>query len=354
MKQGRSLKDAKAERAAKKRRAMRRKRSLVLLIEVLVLASLIGTGYVLTKYKKIQQEQLQESDIQVNEGAKQEKYRTVALFGVDSREGEMGVGTYADTIMIATIDKETKEIKLVSVYRDLLTMQLNRRIGKANQSYFNGGPLETINMLNKNLDLDVKDYITVDFKAMAGAVDLLGGIEVYLSENEAGEINRYIDETAMVVGKDAKRVKEGKQTLDGVQTVTYARVGKNISNDYGRTECQRLIVEKLIEKIKHQNVMTLDNIINQVFPQVATSFTLEELLGLTADVMQYNLSETRGYPFEKTEVVFEKVQNAVIPAGSVENIEELHEFLYPKNEYEVSETVKETVKQIDGQIQNKE
>ena len=135
MKQGRSLKDAKAERAAKKRRARKRKRALVLLIEVLVLASLLGTGYVLTKYKKIQKEHLSQADIQVNEGVKQEAYTTIALFGGDSREGKLGAGTHADTIMIVSIDKETKEMKLVSVYRDLLTMQLNQRIGKANQAY---------------------------------------------------------------------------------------------------------------------------------------------------------------------------------------------------------------------------
>ena len=103
----------------------------------------------------------------MNEGANQEGYTTVALFGGDSREGQLEEGTHADCIIVATIDNQTKEVKMVSVYRDTLTEQMNGEIKKANNAYFTGGPQDAINMLNKNLDLDIQNYVTVDFKALA-------------------------------------------------------------------------------------------------------------------------------------------------------------------------------------------
>ena len=151
MKQGRSLKEVKAERVAKKKKARRRKRVIVLLAELFVLAILLGTGYVMTKYGKFQLNLFGEGDILVNDGAKKEGYTTIALFGGDSREGQLEAGTHADTIMVVSIDNATKEVKLVSVYRDLLTKQMNGEIKKANNAYFVGGPKDAINMLNKKI-----------------------------------------------------------------------------------------------------------------------------------------------------------------------------------------------------------
>lgn len=348
MKQGRSLKDAKAERAAKKRRAKKRRRIIVLLVEIIILMSLLGIGYMMTKYGKFQLNLFEEGDIQINDGAKQENYMTIALFGGDSREGELEAGTHADTIMVASIDKETKEIKIVSIYRDLMTRQLDGKVKKANHAYFNGGPLEAVNMLNQNFDLDIQDYVTVDFKAMADVVDLLGGIEVDVTDAEAEEINNYIDETAMVAEKKAKHIKGGMQTLDGVQAVTYARIRKNVGGDYARTQRQRLVIEKMVEKVKHTDLSTLNEIIDKVFPQVSTSFTLKELISLAAGVLQYELGETSGFPFEKTDGSVEGIGSVVVPLGVVENAEELHEFLYPKTEYTASETVREIAQEIEA------
>ena len=212
MKQGRSLKEAKAERAAKKRRARRRRRVIVLLVELFVLFTLLGVGYVMSKYGKFQLNMFGDGDIVKNEGVEKKGYTTIALFGGDSREGELEAGTHADTIMIVSIDNETKEVKLVSVYRDLIVKRPDGKLGKANSSYFLGGPKQAINMLNQNFDLDIEDYVTVDFTAMADVVDKLGGIEIDVTDAEAQEMNNYIGETADVTGKKAKRVKGGLQT----------------------------------------------------------------------------------------------------------------------------------------------
>lgn len=346
-KRGRSLKEAKAEKAARKRRAKRRRRAIFLIVEILILAALLAVGYVMVKYGKIQLNMFGTGDILFNEGVKQEGYTTIALFGGDSREGQLEEGTHADTIIVAAINNDTKEVKLVSVYRDLMMRQISGNIKKANNAYFVGGPQEAINMLNRNLDLDIEHYVTVDFKALADTIDLLGGIEVDLTEDEATAMNEYIGETAMVADKEAIYVTGGLQTLDGVQAVTYARIRKNVGGDYARTERQRVVLQKVVEKVKQTNLSTINAIIDEVFPQVSTSFTLTELIKLAAGAMQYELGETSGFPFEYTDGSVEGIGSVVIPLGFVENVEELHQFLYPQDEYTVSQTVQDIATEIE-------
>ncbi len=347
-KRGRTLKEAKAERVAKKRRAKRRRRAIFLIVEILILLALLAVGYVMVKYGKIQLNMFGDGDILFNEGIRQEGYTTVALFGGDSREGQLEEGTHADTIIVAAINNDTKEVKLVSVYRDLMLQQMDGNIKKANNAYFVGGPQEAINMLNRNLDLDIEHYVTMDFKALANTIDLLGGIEVELNADEAAELNRASKETALVVGQKALLVSEGRQILDGVQAVTYARIRKNVGGDYARTERQRLVIQKVVEKLKQTDLSTLNNVIDEVFPQVSTSFTLTELFKLAAGAMQYELGESSGFPFELTDGSVEGIGSVVIPLGFVENVEELHEFLYPKDEYTVSDTVQEIAEEIES------
>lgn len=342
----RSLKAAKAERAAKKRRARRRKRAIFMTIQFMILFVLVGIGYVMVKYGKIQLNAFGDGEIVITDGIKQEGYTTIALFGGDSREGQLQAGTHADTIIIAAIDNETKEIRLMSIYRDTMVKESNGELKKANNAYFQGGPKEAINMLNRNFDLDIEQYVTVDFKALADTIDLLGGIEIEVSEQEAVETNKYLGETAMVVGKKVPNVSAGVQTLDGVQAVTYARIRKNVGEDYARTERQRLVIQKVAEKVKQTDLATINSIIDKVFPQVSTSFTLGEAVKLAAGVLQYELGETAGFPFELTDGEVDG-KSMVIPLGVVENVQELHAFLYPKDEYTVSQTVLDIAKEVE-------
>ena len=348
MKQGRSLKEAKAERAAKKRRAKCRRRVIVLLVELFILFTLLGIGYVMSKYGKFQLHMFGDGDIVKNEGVEKEGYTTIALFGGDSREGELEAGTHADTIMIVSIDNDTKEVKLVSVYRDLIVKRPDGKLGKANSSYFLGGPKQAINMLNQNFDLDIEDYVTVDFTVMADVVDKLGGIEIDVTDAEAQEMNNYIGETADVTGKRAKRVKGGLQTLDGVQAVTYSRIRKNVGGDYARTERQRIVIQKLAEKVKDTDLSTILDLIDTVFPRISTSFTLKEMISLATGVFRYELGESKGFAFEHSDGNVKGIGSVVVPLGVTQNVEEMHAFLYPKAEYSVSETVQTIAQEIES------
>lgn len=333
----------------KRKKSRRKKRVLFLLAEIVILAILLGVGYVILKYDKFQVTSFDEGEIKVNDGANQEGYKTIALFGGDSREGQLEEGTHADCIIVASIDNQTKEVKMTSVYRDTLMEQANGELKKANNAYFVGGPKDAINMLNQNLDLDIQDYVTVDFKALADTVDLLGGIEIDIKEEEIQYMNEFLEETAQVAGKEANFIEAaGVQRLDGSQAVTYARIRSTAGGDYTRTERQRLVLEKIFDKVLHTKLGTINKIIDKVFPQVSTSFSLKDLLTLAAGTAQYQLGETKGFPFELTDGNVEGVGSSVIPLGFAENVQELHEFLYPKDEY----TVSEEVRAIAGEIES--
>lgn len=338
----RELAAIRAAKARKRRRRRKRLRAAIIFIETFILIMLMGTAYVMAKYDKFQKVDIDKGDIEVNEGIKLEGYTTVALFGGDSREGQLEEGTHADTIIIVSIDNESKEIRMASIYRDTLLKQMNDTYRKANNAYFVGGPEEAINMLNKNLDLDIEDYATVDFKAMADVVDLMGGIEITVTDAEAQMMNKYIGETAKAAKKTANELESGgTYTLDGPQAVTYSRLRKLEGGDYRRTERQREVIKKLFEKVTTTDLATINEIIDTVFPQVSTSFSLKKIIGLASALMDYKLGESTGFPFEKADgITYPEAGDVVVAQGLAENVKELHEFLYPnETEMEVSDMV---------------
>ncbi len=345
----RELAAVRAARARKRRRRKKRLRAVILFFETIILMLLMGTAYVMVKYDKFQFVGM--DNIEVNEGIDLEGYTTIALFGGDSREGQLEEGTHADTIIVVSIDNESKDIRMASIYRDTLLKQMNDTYRKANNAYFVGGPEEAVNMLNKNLDLDIEDYATVDFKAMADVVDLLGGIEITVTDAEAKMMNKYIGETAKAAGKKAKELEGGgTYKLDGPQAVTYSRLRKLEGGDYKRTERQRTVIKKLFKKIKTTDLATINDIIDTVFPQVSTSFSLKKIIGLASALMDYTFGESEGFPFEKSDgITYPEAGDVVVAQGLAENVRELHEFLYPN---QVPEEVSETVQTISAELEN--
>ncbi|WP_418615325.1 LCP family protein, partial [[Ruminococcus] torques] len=267
-------------------------------------------------------------------------YTNVALFGVDSRDGDLGEGNRTDCIIVASLNNKTKEIKMVSVYRDTLLDLSEGTYQKCNAAYSYGGPVLAINMLNMNLDLDIQDYVTVDFGAIADAVDLLGGIEIEVTEEELPYINQYIPETANSAGKAANLLQSaGLQKLDGTQATTYARIRSTAGGDFTRTERQRLVIEKMFEKAKGADIGTLNKIIDKVFPQVSTSFTLPEILKYASAYSEYKLVGNMGFPEDKYTDMLSEIGSVVVPDDLVSNVTKLHEFLFGTTGYVPSSTV---------------
>lgn len=315
-----------------------------------VLICLVGSAaiYVAAQWSRIDRQEVRADDLVINQEVMEknanidlgEGYTNIALFGVDSRDGNLGEGNRTDMIIVASLNNETKEIRLVSVYRDTLLNLSEGTYQKCNAAYSYGGPTMAINMLNMNLDLDIEDYVTVDFGAISDMIDQLGGVEITIEEEELEAFNKYVTETARVAGKEAHKIDEpGTYLMDGSQATTYARIRSTAGGDFTRTERQRIVIEKAVEKIQKADLLTINNIISEVFPQISTSFTLQEILYYAQAYSQYKLLENTGFPFDQTTDTISGLGSIVIPQNLTDNVSQLHEFLFGDTDYTPSDTV---------------
>lgn len=346
------------KKSGKKPRLSRWQKVFVGVVIFLLCLLSAAVVYVYAKWSKVDKTDIKPEDIVINEEVQMNKeldlgegYTNVALFGVDSRDGSLGEGNRTDCIIIASLNNETKEIKMVSVYRDTLLDLSEGTYQKCNAAYSYGGPVLAINMLNMNLDLDIEDYVTVDFGAIADAIDLLGGVEIDVKEEEIKTLNKYINETARSAGKKANKVTEpGLQLLDGSQATTYARIRSTAGGDFTRTERQRLVIEKMFEKAKKADLATINQIIDEVFPQVSTSFTLQEVLMYASAYSEYTLGDNMGFPSSNYTDTVSGLGSIVVPDDLISNVSELHEFLFGKTDYTPSSTVQNVNSNIQSTV----
>ncbi|MCC8052115.1 MAG: LCP family protein [Clostridiales bacterium] len=330
--QERSRQGAMAKKKKKKKKLLWIPAILVLLVAAV---GIFGTAML----GKLDRQKL--SDILINSGVSESGYRNIAIFGVDSREGELESGTRTDTIIIASINKKTGDIKLVSVYRDTYLDNTDDHYRKATEAYANGGADLAVNMLNKNLDLDIEDYITVDFEAVIEVVDELGGVEVTLDDEEVYWLNAYLVETSEVTGRSYTEVtSSGTQTLTGIQAMAYCRIRYTTGWDYKRTERQRTVLTQIFLKAQQQGITSLISVVNNMLPYVYTSLSNTDLISLATGISKYNIADSQGFPFESTTATISSA-DCVIPQTLATNVAELHELLYDDTEYTVSSTVQE-------------
>ena len=242
-------------------------------------------AYVASKVDKMEVKQLDVNKLEINREVEHRTgYLNVALFGVDSRDASLDKGTRSDTIMIASLNQETGEVKVTSIYRDTLLQLSDGTYNKANSAYSFGGVEGAVAFLNKNLDMNIDHYVTVNFNAMIDIVDALGGIEVDLTEDELYWTNEYCGETSIVTDKSYEPLTAaGVQTLGGVQATAYCRIRYTAGSDFKRTERQRLVIQKIAEKLQKANLATINKIVDEVFSEVGTNFTMQEILSYAKD-----------------------------------------------------------------------
>lgn len=344
----------------KKKKLTKRKRQRYKIIGLIVLVILIFilliAAFALSKWNKLDKIAISKKDVEVNdlteETAKSMKgYTTIALFGLDNRSNGNFESGNSDTIIVVSINNDSGEIKMASVYRDTFLDIGDDSFNKANAAYNRGGPKQAINMLNRNLDLNITDYVSVDFNAVVDVVDAVGGIELDITEEEAHYINGYIDEIMDVTGKSSSHVSAGTQTVDGVQATAYARIRYTSGWDFKRTERQRTVIAKTFEKAKQVNLATLNSLVDVILPEVSTSLSIPEILGLAKNVTKYNMGENTGFPFETHTVDVGKITYAEAAVDFEANVTELHKFLFSSENYTPSATVKElseTLKSLTG------
>lgn len=326
----------------KKKLSANAKWGIAFLIELLVLALMIVVYvgvYFNKKYDKVQYHEINEEDLAINEGSNeaQKGYTTIALFGIDARSNtDMEEGNRSDSIMIASINNDTKEVRIVSVYRDTL-LEIEDGSGlttKINAAYAYGGPELAIQTLNSNLDLQITDFVTVNFLALTKAIDDLGGINVDITEGELAVINSGISEQMNITGIYSDGVfTTGPQLLNGTQATAYARIRSTDQGDITRTERQREVLSKMIAKAKASDLSTVNNIIDDVFPNICTSISKEDMLALAKGLMQYELGDTIGFPMAWTPVNHASKGSIIVPANLEANVSALHEFLFDTPDY---------------------
>lgn len=265
---------------------------------------------------------------------------TVAFFGIDARDMSDLSSSNSDVIIIASVNNKTGEIKMASVYRDTCLKTGKSRYKKVNEAYGIGGPKKAIEVLNENLDLQIDDYVAVNWAAVAQAINILGGVDVEISDKEFFYINSYITETVNSTGIGSTHLEHtGMNHLDGVQAVAYCRI-RYSDSDFKRTERQRLVLSLMLEKAKAADWATINNVIETVFPMTASSIDTSNIIYLGKNIFNYKLTETTGFPFDHKEKRVEKL-DYVFPDKLVNNVSKLHQFLYGTEEYDPSDAVKE-------------
>ena len=245
-------------------------KALVIIIAIiLVIAATIGI-FIWTKLNKINYEKVSKEDIEISAGVEEnlKEYRNIAIFGIDTRENTYS-GSRTDCIIIASINQNTKEVKLVSVYRDTYLDISRYGLDKVNHAYAYGGAALSMSTLNTNLDLDITEFVTVNFESTKDIIDKMGGVEITVTSAEASQIPGI---------KSA-----GTYNLTGEQALAYGRIRK-IDSDYARTERMRTVLTEVFNKAKKMSVTDLNNVLDKVLPEVYTNITKSDILTLIQQI----------------------------------------------------------------------
>ncbi len=345
---GRTKKGAAKRMSAKEKARKKRNRILLFVGEILLLAVMLLVLWGVTRTEKVGYLEIPEEDIVINESVSEEQleimkgYRNVALFGVDSTVGALAKNTRSDSILIASINQDTKEIRLVSLYRDTFLNLGNDKYNKCNAAYAAGGPKQAISMLNANLDLNITEFVTIGFAGLVDVVDALGGIEMDITEAEIKHLNNYQIGIAENLKRDYKPVTStGRQTLDGMQATAYCRIRYTKGDDFRRAERQRDVLKAIMEKAKNASVPQLVEIADSVFDEVYTSFGLTEITELLGEAAQYKIVSDDGFPREDMRWTgnIGSPGDCIVPNNLTDNVSWLHEYLFGESGYVPSSEV---------------
>lgn len=223
-------------------------------------------------------------DDEVN-AAEEANVKNIALFGLDRRD--QGQASRSDCIMILSVDESARTIKLSSIMRDTYVNVYGHGMTKITHAYAYGGPVLAVRTINENFQLDIRDFITVDFFQLEKLIDILGGVTIDVMPEEITAINENINETARIENKDAELIKSsGSQLLNGMQAVAYSRVRHTAGDDYKRTERQREVMQCILEKLLEVKVSKYPEVLQNMLPYIETSMDAYKILKLGMQVQE--------------------------------------------------------------------
>lgn len=320
-------------------------RVLIVIIVIILGIAIAGYSFVHSKLSKMKTEYIDKTAIGISEEAKDslKGYRNIVLLGIDSRADDYGTGNRSDCIIIASINEKTKEVKLLSVYRDTyvyVTENGNKKLDKITHAYSYGGAQNTLKSLNEALDLNITEYVTVNFDAVIAAVNALNGVEIDITSEELKYINDYIDATSQSSGvKSSHLSKAGRQTVDGVQAVAYSRIRYTAGGDYKRTERMRTVVTAMAKKAKTLSIGQLNKLADEILPRVSKNIENNDIIALIPSALSFDITESLGWPYNVKGITTTAWYG--VPVTLESNVIRLHKELFGQEDYKVSETVKE-------------
>lgn len=329
----------------KKKKSKVAKFFLILLVIIIILLGISSGGaiwFLNDKFGKMQKVELNKEELGIDKETEESLsgYRNIALFGVDSRSNNLEKGNRSDCIIIASINNKTKDVRLISVYRDSYVQIDGHGLDKITHAYSYGSAQLAVKTLNTNLDLNIKEFVTVNFDSVADAVDKLGGVTLNIESNEElKQVNACIDETASVTGKsNAKLTKTGTQTVNGVQAVAYSRVRYTAGGDYKRTERMRNVIEAMTKKLKTKSVGELNSFVDFMLPKVYTNVTSGDILKLLPSVANFKITDSIGWPYETKGITLDRWYG--VPVTLESNVQRLHRELFGESDYTVPTKIK--------------
>lgn len=297
----------------------------VIIILILVgLALGIGYAFISDKLSSVKYVDIDEANIELNSGVEQElkDYRNIAIFGLDSRDNSFS-NSRSDCIIIVSINKKTNDVKLTSVYRDTYVDIEGYGLDKITHAYAYGGPELAINTLNKNLDLNITEFVTVNFDTVETIVDSIGGITLTITDSEASQIGFSSG---------------GTYTLDGKEALAYSRIRK-IDSDYQRTERMRTVLEAVFNKVKKQELAEISNFVDMVLPHISTNMSTNSIISLVPSAVFYKITDSTGWPYDVSGYSSDAWYG--VPVTLESNVKEFHQNIFGISDYTPSETVEE-------------
>ena len=299
----------------------------ILLIIILILLGLalgIGYAFISDKLSNVNFVDIDEANIELNSGVEQElkDYRNIAIFGLDSRDNSFS-NSRSDCIIIVSINKKTNDVKLTSVYRDTYVDIEGHGLDKITHAYAYGGPELAINTLNKNLDLNITEFVTVNFDTVETIVDSIGGITLTITDSEASQIGFSSG---------------GTYTLDGKEALAYSRIRK-IDSDYQRTERMRTVLEAVFNKVKKQELAEISNFVDMVLPHISTNMSTNSIISLVPSAVFYKITDSTGWPYDVSGYSSDAWYG--VPVTLESNVKEFHQNIFGISDYTPSETVEE-------------
>lgn len=313
----------------KKKRKGLKAFGIIVLVLIIILVLIIGSTFwfVNKKLSKMQKIDIDENNLNVSAQAEEQlaDYRNIAIFGIDSREDTYSKGNRSDCIIIASINNKTKEVKLVSVYRDTYVQIEGHGLDKITHAYSYGEAPLAIKTLNTNLDLNIKEFVTVNFDAVKEIIDDIGGIQMNITSEEVPHI--------------AGIKKAGTYNLTGEQALAYARIRYATGGDYKRTERMRDVLTAVVNKVKTFNISQLNTLVDQVLPRVYTNITASDIFALLPSATSFKITESIGWPYETKGKTMDRWYG--IPITLESNVTKLQQEVFGNTNYTPSETVKQ-------------